>query len=184
MSEDLKLEYTLKELVDVITIPTKAMRYALKQIYGLPDLAEDVKYVFRNGQRKLVNGVDQISITSPYGFELTNGNFETYLLKAIRRVMNVNTWIPADWEIPTNPVEPEEPVDPIEPEPEDPVEPPEGEIETPDPVDPPEGEIEPEEPVEPPVEETSPEEPVEPPVDDTDVSPEPTDDPVEETEEV
>ena len=117
MPEDLKLEYTLKELVDVISIPTKAMRYALKQIYGLPDLAEDVKYVFRNGQRKLVNGVDQISITSPYGFELTNGNFETYLLKAIRRVMNVNTWLPADWEIPVKPVEPEEPepVDPIEP---------------------------------------------------------------------
>lgn len=171
MSEDLKLEYTLKELVDVITIPTKAMRYALKQIYGLPDLAEDVKYIFRNGQRKLVNGVDQISITSPYGFELTNGNFETYLLKAIRRVMNVNTWIPADWEIPVKPVEPEEPepVDPIEPE--EPVEPPEDEIETPEPVDPPEGEPEPEE-------------PVELPVDDTDVSPEPTDDPVEETEEV
>lgn len=173
MSEDLKLEYTLKELVDVITIPTKAMRYALKQIYGLPDLTEDVKYIFRNGPRKLVNSVDQISITSPYGFELTNGNFETYILKAIRRVMNVNIWIPTDWVLPVKPVEPEEPVDPIEPEPEptDPVEPPEGETETPDPVDPPE-------------EETDPEEPTEPPVDDTNVSPEPTDDPVEETEEV
>lgn len=172
MSEDLKLEYTLKELVDVITIPTKAMRYALKQIYGLPDLAEDVKYIFRNGQRKLVNGVDQISITSPYGFELTNDNFENYLLKAIRRVMNVNTWLPADWEIPVKPVEPEEPepVDPIEPEPEEPEEPPEDEVETPDPVDPPEGEAEPEEP---PVEETDPETPTEP-----------TEDPVEETEEV
>lgn len=173
MSEDLKLEYTLKELVAIITIPTKAMRYALKQIYGLPDLAEDVKYVFRNGPRKLVNGVDQISITSPYGFALTNDNFENYLLKAIRRVINVNTWLPADWEIPVKPVEPEEPVDPIEPEPEptDPVDPPEGETETPDPIDPP-------------VEETDPEEPTEPPVDDTNVSPEPTDDPVEETEEV
>lgn len=175
MSEDLKLEYTLKELVDVITIPTKAMRYALKQIYGLPDLAEDVKYIFRNGQRKLVNGVDQISITSPYGFALTNDNFENYLLKVIRRVINVNTWLPADWEIPAKPVEPEEP---------EPVEPPEDEVETPDPVDPPEGEADPEEPVEPPVEETDPEEPTEPPVDDPDVSPEPTDDPVEETEEV
>lgn len=179
MSEDLKLEYTLKELVDVITIPTKAMRYALKQIYGLPDLAEDVKYVFRNGPRKLVNAVDQISITSPYGFALTNDNFENYLLKAIRRVMSVNTWLPTDWEIPVKPVEPEEPIDPIEPEPVDPIEP-----EPTDPVEPPEGETETPDPVDTPVEETDPEEPTEPPVDDTNVSPEPTDDPVEETEEV
>lgn len=184
MSEDLKLEYTLKELVDVITIPTKAMRYALKQIYGLPDLTEDIKYVFRNGQRKLVNGVDQISITSPYGFELTNDNFETYLLKAIRRVINVNTWLPADWVLPVKPVEPEEPVDPIEPEEPEPVDPIEPEPEPTDPVEPPEGETETPDPIDPPTEETDPEEPTEPPVDDTDVSPEPTDDPVEETEEV